>query len=328
MTTEFAAAARIDACGHDIYAIDTHYVRAGLDASHLLLADGEAAFVDTGVNSSVAGLLSALQTLNVAPQAVRWVFLTHINLDHAGGAGRLMAALPNATAVIHPRGAPHMAAPEKLIAGARAVYGEPLFTKLYGDIEPIDAARIHVPEDGERIPFGGRALEVLFTEGHARHHYCLHDAQSQAVFTGDSFGISYRVFDTKAGAFAFPTTTPVHFDPVAAHASIDKIVATGARFALLTHYSRVDRLPQIAAQLHEDINRFVAITEQWAGDEQCEQRMSEALTEHLNRRLDAHGVTVAPNLRDTWLAMDVWLNVQGLMHWQSLRRRGSKRNKP
>ncbi|MEL7298537.1 MAG: MBL fold metallo-hydrolase, partial [Pseudomonadota bacterium] len=249
MTETFVDTARVDACGGHIYSVDTHYVRPGLDASHIMIVGDEAAFVDTGVNSSVPGLLAVLAQLKVAREAVRYVFLTHIHLDHAGGAGRLMQALPNAELVVHPRGAWHMASPAKLVAGATAVYGEARFQALYGEIEPVPKSRLKIPKDGEVISLGGQSLEIIYTEGHARHHYCLWHPSAGGIFTGDSFGISYRVFDSDNGALVFPTTTPVHFDPEAAHASVDRIVATGARFAILTHYSRVDDLPTLATQL-------------------------------------------------------------------------------
>ena len=135
------------------------------------------------------------------------------------------------------------------------------------------------------------------------------------MFTGDSFGLSYRIFDSDAGAFVFPTTTPVHFDPLAAHASVDRIVATGAETALLTHYSAVRDLPGAAAQLHADLDRFVAIAERHASDDQREALMKAAMSAYLNARLDAHGSATDTATRAQWLDMDIALNVQGLLHW-------------
>ena len=107
-----------------ITAVDTEYVRPQMDASHVVVAGTRAAIVDTGPNSAVPLILAALEQLGIERDAVELLFLTHVHLDHAGGAGQLMRHLPRATAVIHPRGAPHMIDPAKLIAGSRAVYGE------------------------------------------------------------------------------------------------------------------------------------------------------------------------------------------------------------
>src|SRR5206468_1273844 len=110
-----------------IFAVETRYLRPGLDASHLIVDSGRAAFVDTGAASSIPHLLAALERLDIGRDQVDYVLLTHIHLDHAGGAGQLMQALPNARAVIHPRGARHMIDPAKLIAGSQKVYGEQKF---------------------------------------------------------------------------------------------------------------------------------------------------------------------------------------------------------
>jgi len=302
--------------GPGVHAVDTLYVRPQLDASHIVSAGRHAAVVDTGTSASVPHILGALSALGHAPEDVRYVLLTHIHLDHAGGAGVLMDALPAATLVVHPRGARHMADPTRLIAGSVAVYGEEAFGALYGEIRPVDADRIHATTDGERLMLGDRALSFLHTPGHARHHHCIVDHDGAGIFTGDTFGLSYRVFDVGGQPFIFPTTTPVHFDPAAAHASIDRIVATGAQAAYLTHYSRVTDLPRLAADLHGDLDAFVEMTLA-AGSEAA---LEAALLAHLTARLSAHGYTGPDAERTLWLELDARLNAQGLWFWREHRR--------
>ena len=175
---------------HGITAIDAEYLYPGHAAAHLIVDQGRAAFVDVGTNSSVPYLLAALDELGIARAAVDYLLLTHVHLDHAGGAGALMQALPNARAVLHPRGAPHMIDPGKLIAGSQAVYGEERFRRLYGELLPIPAARVRVVADGERVALGARMLELIHTPGHAQHHYVVVDAAHASIFSGDTFGIS------------------------------------------------------------------------------------------------------------------------------------------
>src|SRR5690348_16506195 len=127
---------------HGITAVDTDYIRPGLAAAHVIAQGGRAAFVDVGTNHSVPRLLAALESLRIARDAVDFVFLTHVHLDHAGGAGALMRELPSARAVIHPRGAPHMADPAKLIRASMVVYGEATYRALYGELVPIPQERI------------------------------------------------------------------------------------------------------------------------------------------------------------------------------------------
>ena len=111
-----------------------------LAAVHLVVENGRAAFVDTGTNASLPSALAALEVLGLTPDCVDYVMLTHIHLDHAGGAGAMMRRFPHARLVVHPRGARHMADPSKLVAGANAVYGRDEVRRLYGDVLPIDTA--------------------------------------------------------------------------------------------------------------------------------------------------------------------------------------------
>ena len=301
---------------HGISAIDTHYVRPMLDASHLVVRGGRAAFVDVGVNHSVPLLLAALRHKNLDVGDVQWVFLTHVHLDHAGGAGELLKHLPNAKILVHPRGAPHLVSPDKLVAGTKQVYGTEKFAALYGDIVPVPAERLQLVEDNSRFQLNGSEFTCIHTSGHALHHYCIVDQDSRGVFTGDSFGISYRIFDTDRGAFIFPATTPTHFDPDQAHASLDRILSFEPVDLYLTHYSRVTGLPRLAADMHASLVAYVQLARSCAekGDERiaCMRNRMHAL---LVKRVREHGCTLDQATVDSWLAMDVDLNAKGLAVW-------------
>ncbi len=298
-----------------ITAIDTDHLRPLFDASHLIVENGRAAFVDTGANESVPNLLAVLQQKNVDVASVDYVFLTHVHLDHAGGAGLLMRELPNAQAVLHPRGAPHMVDPEKLIRGARAVYGAEKFAQQYGEVLAIDAERILVVEDGQVIDFAGREFRCIYTEGHAKHHYVLHDPKSAGVFTGDSFGLSYREFDTDAGEFIYPTTTPIHFDPDEAHKAIDRIMALEPEKLFLTHYSQVTGLARLADDMHTRLDDFVAIARQHANDERRTESMHASLYSYFENELGRHGFSGNTEQINQIVKIDVELNTMGLEFW-------------
>jgi len=298
-----------------IVAIDTEYARPLQDASHLIVEGGRAAFVDTGVNSSVPLLISALAQQNLDVGDVDYVFLTHVHLDHAGGAGLLMQHLPNASCVVHRYGAPHMIDPTKLVAGTEAVYGKEQTRSIYGTIEAINASRIIVPENEQWLDLNGRAMQAINTEGHARHHYVLNDPQSKGVFTGDSFGMSYREHDTAKGEFIIPTSTPVQFDPDEAHKSVDRIMACEPEQVYLTHYSRVRNLDRLAADMHDGIDAYVAMAREHQGAANRAELLRASMFEHFVRGLREHGYTGDREMMYSILRMDVDLNTQGLEVW-------------
>jgi len=306
-----------------ITAIDTEYARPLQDASHLIVEAGRAAFVDTGTNDSVPLLIDALYQQDLDVSDVDFVFLTHIHLDHAGGAGLLMQALPNARCVVHPRGAAHMVDPARLIAGTQAVYGVEETRKMYGDIQPIDASRVDAADDEQWFALGGRKMQTLYTEGHALHHYSLHDPQSHGVFTGDSFGVSYRELDTAAGVMIFPTSTPTQFDPEAAHVSIDRIMACNPEQLYLTHYSRVRDLDRLAADMHVSIDAYAQMALANKDAEDLQATIEPLMADYLTGLAMAHGYQGGDEALQFILEVDIVLNSKGLVSWlQRLKKQG------
>lgn len=307
---------RIIDFGHGISAIDSAYVRVGLDAIHLVVENGKAAIVDTGTANSVPHVLRALKQKGLAETDVEFVILTHVHLDHAGGTGELMRHLPSARVVVHPRGARHMADPGKLVAGAAAVYGKEEVHKSYGEILPVDAGRIIEAPDEFSLSLNGRPFLFLDTPGHARHHNAIFDERSRAFFTGDIFGISYRELDVDGMEFVFPTTSPVQFDPVAAHASIERLMRFRPVQAFLTHYSRITHLSRHAATLHEFIDEHVALAEHArSAGENRHGILLDALTAAFLDRVKGHGCKLSDREIHAILGMDIELNVQGLEAW-------------
>jgi len=298
-----------------ITAIDVDYVRPRLAASHLVIDNGRAAFVDTGTTHSVPNLLAALAEKDVDPADVDWVLATHVHLDHAGGAGALMQALPNARCAVHPRGARHLAEPSKLIAGSIAVYGEERYRSLYGDIVPIEESRLFVPEDGATIQLGGRELELIHTPGHALHHYCVVDRAHELIFSGDTFGISYRDFDVDGREFIFPTTTPVHFDPEALCSSVDRLMSYMPRAIYLTHYAEVRDLGRLANEMKARVRAFAGLGRRYADAPDRAGKLRNGMFAMMSAWLDEHGFPRDDNARHRLLDDDVELNCQGVEFW-------------
>lgn len=299
-----------------IIAFDAGYVRPLLAAIHMVVANGRVAFIDTGSNDSLPAAKEALARLGLGPDAVDYVILTHIHLDHAGGAGSMMRAFPNARLVVHPRGARHMVEPSKLVAGVCEVYGKAYVDRVYGEILPIPAERIVEAADQQVVSLAGRELLCLDTPGHARHHICIVDRQTSGIFTGDMFGLSYRECDVGGRPFIFPTTTPSQFEPEAMRASIQRLLGLKPEAMYLTHYSRVENVEALGADLLRRLERHIEVAQhEKGGGALRHERIKAALTRYLLDEVRAHGCDLPEDtLRDLW-ETDLELNAQGLEVW-------------
>ncbi|MBP6382088.1 MAG: MBL fold metallo-hydrolase [Pseudomonadales bacterium] len=306
----------IETLSHGITCIDTGYHRAGLAACYLVVDEGEAALIETGTALNLPAILQALAECDVAPQQLRYIIPTHVHLDHAGGAGALLARCPQATLVAHPRGARHLIDPERLIAGAKAVYGDESFTRMYGDIVPAPAERVREAADGSRWTLGRRELLVRDTPGHARHHFCLWDETSRGWFTGDTFGIGYRELYCRGEPYLIPTTTPVQFEPGALLASIELLMAAEPRYCYLTHFGRIAASARHAESLRRQIRDYVRFAEGVdIGADGAQSALTEALMTYTVDGLRAAGSTLPVTTLRALLALDMDLSAQGLVHW-------------
>lgn len=305
--------------GHGIWAIDTGHQRPQFDAAYLMVEQGRAAFIDTGTSLALPRLLQALEVAGVPREAVDWVIPTHVHLDHAGGAGALMAALPAARLLVHPRGARHLINPTVLLGSARSVYGDEEVRRAYGTVVPIEASRVVESADGLTVELAGRPLLLLDTPGHARHHHCVWDERSQGFFTGDTFGLSYREFDTPQGPWLLPTTSPTQFDPAAMRASIERLLAYQPERMYLTHYGCIGDAAARGRDVLALLDAVVALGRQVGAQGLPAAERQAALVEGLTalylQRLHAMGSTVSRAQLMALLGMDLELNAQGMAVW-------------
>lgn len=301
---------------HGVQALDAGYLRPMLAAIHLVIDNGEAALIDTGVNASVPRVLDAIDRAGLPRDAVKWVMLTHVHLDHAGGAGQLMRLLPQARLTVHPRGAPHMRDPARLVAGTEAVYGVAATQSLYGRIEPVPPERVLETPEGTRVRLGSREFEFLDTPGHARHHVCILDHRSGAIFTGDTFGLCYRELEAHGGAWVFPSTTPVQFDPDELHRSIERIVARRPPAVYLTHFGRVDEVERRAADLHRLIDAHAALARESLGLDDPVPFLVTGLRRLLHDEARRQQCTASADFLDHLFGDDIRLNADGLLPYR------------
>jgi glyoxylase-like metal-dependent hydrolase (beta-lactamase superfamily II) len=300
-----------------VYLIDTGYLRPGLAACYVLRGRDSAAVVETGHVHAVPRVLGALRQLGIARDAVSHVIVTHVHLDHAGGAGALLRELPRATLVAHPRGARHLVDPSKLWAGTVGVYGEEATRALYGEAIPVAAARVVEAPDGFSLDLGARPLRFLDAPGHARHHVVVLDEATRGFFTGDSFGLSYRETDGGPhGPFFFASTTPVQFDPPALHATVDRMLAERPERVYLTHFGMVQgNLAAHGAALHRSIDEHVRAARSAPAGPGRHQAIKAGLTAHLLEGLERQAVPLPRAEAVVVFGNDLELNSQGLGVW-------------
>ena len=298
-----------------IVALDSGMVRPLMAACYLLETDIAVALIEVGTNASVERILKVLESRGRSPDEVSHVIVTHVHLDHAGGAGELMARLPNAQFVVHPRGARHMIDPSRLEASARGVYGDEAFDAMYGTLRPVPEHRVITMEDGQSLSVGNRPLLFMDTPGHARHHFCIWDERTKGWFTGDTFGVSYRDFDTQNGHFIFPTTTPIQFDPPALITSIDRMLEQSPENMYLTHFGRVGNVSKMACRMKAGVQQLVEIAETHVADDDRTQSIQTAIMDWLYTGARDHGVTLPEMRVREILQIDVFLNTQGVEFW-------------
>ena len=298
--------------GFGVTCIDAHYIRPGLACFYLMEQDGECAVIETGTSRSIGNLQRLMADRELEPHQVRYVIPTHVHLDHAGGAGAMMAQFPNAQLLIHPRGARHMVDPQRLIDSSIEVYGEERFRELYGEILPVPPERVVEVADGQCVRLGERELEIRHTRGHADHHFCIWDETSRGWFSGDMFGISYPWFRFADGDFVLPATTPTQFDPEAYFASLELLNHYQPERIYLTHFGELHYSRDKADLLGQQVAGYRDLAPSHAGDRAAlEQALSDFSLGQI-RKFDS--LSTERVLREV-LAFDMDLNAQGLEVW-------------
>ncbi len=301
---------------HGISAIDAGYERGDFAAIHFIIEGDRAAIVDTGTNYSVDATLSALRSLGTVPERVDYIILTHVHLDHAGGAGALMKRCPNAMLIVHPRGGRHMIDPSRLWQATVAVYGAERATRVYGEIVPVPKDRVLEVADGAERSMAGRTFLFRDAPGHARHQIAMIDGRSGNVFVGDTLGLSYRELDHAGRCFIVPTSSPTQFEPEALHRSIDMIASYRPQAAYLTHFSEVRDLPRLIPILHRLIEAYVELGRQHQNDGlQRFAHLHDGMKRVILSEARRQGLPFTDERILDILAVDIELNAQGLESW-------------
>lgn len=274
-----------------------HFGEPGLGGAYIFVAGEDVALFDSGTSRAKDRLLQALADLGLSQKQVRWIFLTHVHLDHAGGAGVLIPELPNARVVVHPRGAKHLADPTKLVASTQSATG-PRF-RFYGEAKPIPEERLHPAQDGETFRLGPLQVQAVDTPGHAPHHLCFFVPERGLLFVGDAAGLYLK-------GRLLPTTVPPNFDLEAWLGSLARLEALRAQLLLFTHFGPGE--PKLLGEYRELLLAWVERVRRHR-DRPEEEAVAAILEE-----LESEGWPVGPGVSGDWS-----MSVRGVL--QYLRRK-------
>jgi glyoxylase-like metal-dependent hydrolase (beta-lactamase superfamily II) len=306
----------VETAGDGLLAVDT--LTAGMTrvtAGYLLTAP-RPALVECGPARSIGSVIAGLRQLGMDPGDLAYLVVSHIHLDHAGGAGDIARAFPSATVVCADVGARHVVDPERLNASSQRVYG-PLYDEVYGPCTPVPGERVLGVDRPTALDLGGgRRLELFPAPGHAKHHIGILDPDSGDLFVGDSVGVKMPGM-----AVLRPATPPPDFDHVLAQRTLDRYLDIDPTAVHLAHYGRVDPPRAALEEASERLRLWVEVADRaWAQDHDLEH-----VAETLGRRF-ADEVAVAPDDADARrrveLLSGVRSNAMGLVRYFEQRAEG------
>mgnify|MGYP000442146491 CR=1 FL=1 len=233
-----------------IYLIDVETAGIKNFIASYILKGKQTAIIETGPASSIHNVLSGLRELNIKPEEIAYVAVSHIHLDHGGGVGTLLKFLPKAKVIVHQRGAPHLANPEKLWQQSRGILGN--IAEMYGKPEPVPEERIIAATDDLTFDLGeGVELKVLETLGHASHHLSYYEPSTNGIFPGDAAGI----YLNEIGVIVPTTPPPFRLD--IALASLDKLIELKPKVLYYSHFGK-------AHNAIEKLQTYVRQVKLWA----------------------------------------------------------------
>jgi len=301
--------------GNNIYQIDVCDQEPERTSCYLILSE-KVALIETGPTPGTVHIKDALKDLGIPPEKVDFIIVTHIHLDHAGGAGIMARDLPQAKVYVHPRGARHLIDPARLVAGARAIYGDS-FERLFGEILPIPGERVHTPADGETLDLGGgRVLTFYHTPGHARHHFVIHDPVSRGIFSGDALGVRFQALSRLTGFdFTLASTPPSEFDPAGAIETFDRVSRLDLDYIYFTHYGRAGGVGTILTRLKEQVKTFESAGRRVLASGGGSREIEEAFWEMVMGQLAGYGLKDREHPAIKFLELDLRLNAEGVNHY-------------
>lgn len=297
-----------------VYLIDGFDLGLAERTGTYVIKEEKLAIVETGPSPSVEHVKKGLADLGLELEQVEYIIVTHVHLDHAGGAGLLLKDCPNAKVVVHPKGARHLADPGRLVAGAKMVYGE-RFSSLFDPVVPIPEDRLLIKGEGDRLELSENCvLEFWDTPGHAKHHFGIYDPVSNGIFAGDTVGIRYEQLAREGIDLFLPSTSPNQFDPQAMKDSMERMAGKNLDVIYYGHFGMTEK-PQQALQEAEDwLDIFMAEAETAAREKADHTELVERMLNLVKKHLTDRGV---PENHEVYMLieLDMQVSAMGIMEY-------------
>lgn len=304
--------------GYNISLVDVYDLGISNRTGTYVFHEEDVTVIDTSASPSIPHLLAGLEALGVDAARIKYIIVTHIHLDHAGGAGLLLEKCPGAKVVVHPKGKRHLADPSRLIAGAKVVYGEK-FEQLFDPIVPIPEERLLVMNDGDCLQIGrNRTLTFYDTPGHANHHFSIHDSKSNGIFTGDTIGVFYSELVEKGVELYLPSTSPNQFRPEAMLESANRLEKLNPKRIYFGHFGMSENPRNVFEQLKYWLPKFVEAGEKAVSEHPASplpekiKLLSCMLFDEVTTYLNQHNVTCDDSFLEI-LSLDLEVCAMGII---------------
>ncbi len=223
----------------NIYLIDNQIFSIPKFGGVYLLNEDKKALIDTGPGTSASTVLDGIKKIGVRPEDIAYVIITHIHLDHAGGAGVLLKEMPRAQVLVHYRGAPHLINPGRLVNSVVAVQGKEVMAK-YGEVLPIETHRVQAIHEGDTIRLSEKQiLKFLDTPGHAPHELCIYETRHGGLFVGDAVAVSLEEH-----VILLPFHPPPHFNLELCHKTLERLAKLAPTKLYYSHFGVSHRVQE------------------------------------------------------------------------------------
>ncbi|WP_090759415.1 MBL fold metallo-hydrolase [Bacillus sp. OK048] len=306
---------------NSIYLIDVFDLGLPNRTGTYVIIDDDITLVETGSSMSLPHILNGLKELEIDPQNVKNIIVTHIHLDHSGGVGLLLQDCPNAAVYVHSKGARHLIDPSRLKLGAKAVYGDD-FDRLFEPILPVPEEKITIKKDGDILQIGkNRTLTFFDTPGHSDHHFCILDSVSNGIFTGDTLGMNCEevLADLEIKLY-LPLSSPNQFKPDATLDSLERIKKLNVDRIYFGHFGAASDVEEVYKQINSWLPLYVEIGEKAVHLNEDQTWIADQIFDLIKGELTILGVPDSHQIYD-YLQIELPISAMGIADYFSKKNR-------